>query len=179
MSTPSAPLCRRRLLLLGATAAGTVACGEVAPPPTDAAAADAASDVPSDAATDAADVTADATTDAGPDVPRGYVRLGPLSDFALGAWRGFETPEVIVGRDAAGLFAYSASCPHRGCVVPAPAGPGRNSVCPCHYAEFDGEGQLRRGPASVSLEHFPLLVLGGDVYVNPRVQVPDDTRTPV
>jgi Rieske Fe-S protein len=175
MPVPSAPLCRRRLLLLGATAAGSAACGEVVPAPADAA-LDAAPDAPADAA---ADAPRDVARDTGPNVPRGYVRLGPVADFRLDQWTGFTSPEVIVGRDAAGLFAYSASCTHWGCVIPAPEGPGANSVCPCHFAQFDGEGRVRRGPAAIGLEHFPLLVLGGDLYVNPRIHVPDDTRTPV
>ncbi len=112
-------------------------------------------------------------------MPTGYVRLAALGDFAVGRWTLFMDLRVIGGRDTLGLFAYSAVCTHRGCAVPAPAGVGQNSVCPCHMSEFDGQGVLVRGPATSDLVHHPLALVGGDVYVNDNLTVPAATRTPV
>lgn len=118
-------------------------------------------------------------TDTGPTVPAGYVRLAAVGDFAIGRWTAFMALRVIGGRDAMGLFAYSAVCTHSGCDVPAPAGVGQNSVCPCHMSEFDGQGVVQRGPAASNLVHHPLALVGSDVYVNDNLTVPAATRTPV
>jgi Rieske Fe-S protein len=197
-------LTRRQLLFVG-VATATVACGsdpmpsvadaapdaapDVAPDATPDAAPDAAPDVAPDATPDAApdaapDVAPDATPDAAPDggspcPPAGAMRLGTVADFPMGSWRAVRTPNVIVGRDARGLFAYSAVCTHSGCTVPPPMSSTSGSTCPCHGSRFNNDGMVTGGPATRSLNNFRVVVCGGEVYLQPDMIVPIGTRTPV
>jgi glycine/D-amino acid oxidase-like deaminating enzyme/nitrite reductase/ring-hydroxylating ferredoxin subunit len=60
--------------------------------------------------------------------------------------------KVAVYRDEAGaIHAFSAECPHRGCVV------GWNTTertwdCPCHGSRFDSLGRVVNGPANKNLK---------------------------
>jgi len=59
-------------------------------------------------------------------------------------------------------------CPHLGCTVPPP-NPGLegNIQCPCHGSLYNGlTGQLIHGPATRSLDYFPMTVQNGNVTVN-------------
>ena len=63
--------------------------------------------------------------------------------------------KIAVYRDDAGaLHAYSAVCPHLGCIV------GWNATestwdCPCHGSRFDPLGKVLNGPAISALEPIP------------------------
>ncbi len=48
------------------------------------------------------------------------VDVGAVGDFAAASWTLQRDRNLIVGRDAMGLFAYSARCPHQDCTVRAP-----------------------------------------------------------
>ena len=70
---------------------------------------------------------------------------------------------VIIRRDASGLVAYSAVCPHLGCLVKWDG--ARKVSEPCHAAVFDSNGgsyRVRRGPASA----VQVKEVGGKVYVS-------------
>jgi Rieske Fe-S protein len=146
--------------------------------PSDAEPLDATS--PADAGT-AAD--SGPAVDAGPPVPPppGYVPLAPMTDVVLNRWtsQGAAGQAFLVGRDANGVFIYSATCTHMDCLVPPPAGPGRRSVCPCHLSAFDGQGAVLSGPARRPLTHRAAFISGGTLYVHPTMVVPSTTRTPV
>lgn len=137
-------------------------------------------------ATAAGDTGADDTgpaIDAGPPVPPppGYVALAPMTDVVLNRWtsQGAAGQAFLVGRDASGVFVYSATCTHMDCLVPPPAGPGRRSVCPCHLSAFDDQGAVLSGPARRPLTHRAAFISGGTLYVHPTMVVPSTTRTPV
>lgn len=83
---------------------------------------------------------------------------------------------VVVARDAGGLYAMSAVCPHNGCVVAVVSGAATS--CPCHGSTFDNNGVRRSGPATRSLIHHPLSVCSGRVYVDPSRSIAVTTRTP-
>lgn len=121
--------------------------------------------------------------DAGPPVPPppGYVPLAPMTDVVLNRWtsQGAAGQAFLVGRDANGVFIYSATCTHMDCLVPPPAGPGRRSVCPCHLSAFDDQGAVLSGPARRPLTHRAAFISGGTLYVHPTMVVPSTTRTPV
>ncbi|MBI5516742.1 MAG: Rieske 2Fe-2S domain-containing protein [Deltaproteobacteria bacterium] len=110
--------------------------------------------------------------------PEDAVELGPVEGFPAGSWSLVVAARTVVGRDARGLFAFTAVCTHSGCVVDSPAADGI-STCPCHGSRFDGQGSVLRGPAKASLGHLALLLCGRTLYVRPRVPVSRETRLAV
>lgn len=59
--------------------------------------------------------------------------------------------------------AFSMHCTHKGCTV-KPA--GSIMVCPCHGAEFSGEGKVLGGPARENLKEYPVIVEGDSIVIN-------------
>jgi Rieske Fe-S protein len=84
---------------------------------------------------------------------------------------------VVVARDARGLYAFSAVCPHEGCVVRITR--GASTLCPCHDSTFDDDGDWTGGPARRPLLNHPVQVCEGRVYVDRSLGIPLGTRTPV
>jgi Rieske Fe-S protein len=82
-----------------------------------------------------------------------------------------------VARDARGLYAFSAVCPHEGCVVQITR--GASTTCPCHDSTFDDDGDWTGGPARRPLLNHPVQVCEGRVYVDRSLGIPLGTRTPV
>lgn len=56
---------------------------------------------------------------------------------------------VLLVRDAAGVRAFSARCPHLGCRI-ARVESGV-AICPCHGSRFDDRGRALFGPAGEGL----------------------------
>jgi Rieske Fe-S protein len=103
--------------------------------------------------------------------------VGLAAQFALNTWTRLEARGLIVARDAMGLFAYSARCPHQGCVVDAPAAGTGQAVCACHGSRFDGNGRVLNGPARANLPHYAMRLCGGRVRVDAEEVVDITTRT--
>jgi len=142
---------------------------------------DAAPDAAPDAVIDRAEVApdrADVPVDEG--VPCGLTDryLASLQVTAVPSRGGVVDAalRVVVARDAGGLYAMSAVCPHNGCVVAVVSGAATS--CPCHGSTFDNNGVRRSGPATRSLIHHPLSVCSGRVYVDPSRSIAVTTRTP-
>jgi nitrite reductase/ring-hydroxylating ferredoxin subunit len=131
-------------------------------------------------AADAADALAaeDAPPGDASPCPEDAVELGPVEGFPAGSWSLVVAARTVVGRDARGLFAFTAVCTHSGCVVDSPAADG-TSTCPCHGSRFDGQGSVLRGPAKAPLGHLALILCGRTLYVRPRVPVSRETRLAV
>ena len=130
-----------------------------------------------DSGTDTGTVLRDAGTDTGPTcTPRGTM-VSTVAAFAVGTWRvmGRTSTTVIVGRDAAGFFAFVGVCPHQGCALGAPV--AGNITCPCHGARFDANGTVTRGPARTSLPHREVTVCNRIVYLG-TATVAASARTP-
>lgn len=130
-----------------------------------------------------ANVDAGATpaTDSGADGPeapgcRGDYQ-GSVEDYPNDSWHvvGNGAGRVVVARDDTGLYAYSARCTHGDCDVALVDAFGRTR-CPCHGAEFDGNGQVTRGPATVDLPHVAVAVCGRRVFVDVTTAVPATMR---
>ncbi len=104
--------------------------------------------------------------------------FGAVTDFAVGRYvLASATLQIIIGRDTQGLYAYSASCTHTGCTLPAPAGISGVSVCPCHGSRFDSNGVVQPGSVALrDLPHFALAVCAGRVVVDRFTTVAADTR---
>lgn len=118
---------------------------------------------------------------------------GAVADHPVGTYKLYSTQGVIVGRDAAGLFAFSAVCTHEGTEIgfqstgpacaPAVAGCSQSTtavfVCPNHGARYDGNGVVTLGPATANLQHFGVTVAAGAITVSPATAVAASTRTAV
>jgi cytochrome b6-f complex iron-sulfur subunit len=89
--------------------------------------------------------------------PTGPVAAGNVSALAVGSL--LVMSNVIVARDATGVYAMSAVCTHKGCLVDG----GNDTIagglqCPCHGSAFDGTGKVTHGPASQPLQHYAVTI---------------------
>ena len=84
---------------------------------------------------------------------RGPVDAGPLSDYmADGVYDRFRTSHgIFVIREGHRLFAQSAVCTHRDCLLRAH---GAGFRCPCHGSTFTAAGHVSNGPARRNLPRF-------------------------
>ncbi len=119
------------------------------------------------------------SVDSGVDPCASGVDVGELALFAVGTWTRLTARSLIVGRDAAGLFAYSARCTHQNCLIDAPAAGTGRATCSCHGSQFDGNGHVLTGPARVDLDHYLVAVCAGRVRVDAEQVVAVTARTPV
>ncbi|MEO8875281.1 MAG: Rieske (2Fe-2S) protein, partial [Polyangiaceae bacterium] len=105
--------------------------------------------------------------------------VGDVSKFPSGSWSaaGTRNDPYIVGQDADGFFAFSAVCTHQGCQVGSPSAATGKTSCPCHGAQFDGNGAVLKGPARSPLPHFAVALCGGHLYVDSSATVDASTRT--
>jgi Rieske Fe-S protein len=110
-----------------------------------------------------------------PGCPPAANSAGAVTSYPQGKWK--SVGDYIIGHDASGLFAFSTSCTHQGCLISAPSSTGATS-CPCHGARFDGNGAVTAGPARTALPHFALTVCNGEVFVDVNTTVAAATRTP-
>lgn len=119
--------------------------------------------------------TASNTTSAGP------IAAGNVADVGVGALEAVAGENVILARDATGLYAMTRVCTHQGQLVSILT-LGATTVLHCygHGSEFDTNGQVITGPAARPLEHFQVdLAADGSITVQGDQFVTPDTRTPV
>ncbi|MCA9667051.1 MAG: Rieske (2Fe-2S) protein [Myxococcales bacterium] len=116
--------------------------------------------------------------------PAGLV-VGRSCDYA--AYRIHPAPwsdpkvAALIGRDAGGLYARSAICTHRNCVLAVPkAVISSGLVCPCHYSTFDHYGRVLSGPAQFDLPSVALaLRCDGQLVVDLKTTVDPSLRLDV
>jgi Rieske Fe-S protein len=112
------------------------------------------------------------------DPPTGPESAGNVSALEVGSL--LVMSNVVVGRDANGVYGMSAVCTHAGCFLDDGAqttAAGLN--CPCHGSTFDGNGAVTRGPAVTPLQHYAVTITAdGSITVDGSMPVPADTRTP-
>jgi Rieske Fe-S protein len=108
----------------------------------------------------------------------GAVVAGKASTVSLGSLVMVATG-LVVGRDAAGLYAMSAFCTHQGCATRVVGAASQETLyCPCHGSAFSGTGAVTRGPARSPLQHYQLEVsASGDLTVCVDISVASTTRT--
>ena len=86
-----------------------------------------------------------------------------IDDIPVGGMKQAEDGEakVLFVRDADGLRAFQAKCPHYGAPLAKGLICGRTLYCPWHKAAFDiGDGTLREPPALDDLQRFPVRIDG-------------------
>ena len=105
----------------------------------------------------------------------GSFDVGKPSDYpTVGLFKAQNTASnVMIGRDAGGLYAISSLCTHQCCDMNSVAGAfttgsGKPVIrCICHGSEFAYDGSVVRGPASDPLPAYALtLGCGGEVFVD-------------
>lgn len=111
--------------------------------------------------------------------PTGPVDVGNISALSVGTM--LTMANVVVARDATGVYAMSAICTHAGCYLDD----GVRTIaaglsCPCHGSAFDGAGRVTRGPASAPLQHYAVAIAAdGTITIDGSQPVAATTRTPV
>lgn len=102
-------------------------------------------------------------------------KAGWPKDFLKGTVTPIPGHRVWIFRDADGLYAVSAVCPHLGCMVDR-QDDGRFH-CPCHGSVFDPQGEVTKGPATAPLA-WPKLSLApaGQLVVDMRRNVEPGAR---
>lgn len=107
--------------------------------------------------------------------PTGNGIGAPAAYAAHGLYK-VSAAKAIVGRDADGLYAMSASCTHSGCGMSGSNGQltanATEVVCLCHGSIFDADGNAIQGPAYTPLPHVSIeLGCDGQLYVDRKKQV--------
>ncbi|SDZ93997.1 Ferredoxin subunit of nitrite reductase or a ring-hydroxylating dioxygenase [Bowdeniella nasicola] len=91
--------------------------------------------------------------------------LGTTADFTDDAFvtRTAAGADVVVVRDGEKVRAFSATCPHAGCIVRKKDGV---LDCPCHGSLFNAAtGEVERGPATQALSPIDVRLDGDKVVV--------------
>jgi cytochrome b6-f complex iron-sulfur subunit len=111
--------------------------------------------------------------------PTGPVAAGNVSALSVGAL--LVMSNVVVGRDAGGVYAMSAVCTHAGCLLDdGPRTIAAGLGCPCHGSTFDGAGAVTRGPAGLPLQHYQVTIAAdGSITVDGSMPVDSSVRTAV
>lgn len=78
--------------------------------------------------------------------------------------------------DERGVFALTAVCTHRGCLVLAEGPEGFG--CPCHDSAYDLQGEVTEGPAKLPLRHLGVQATEpkGLLQVDIASTLPPETR---
>ena len=102
-------------------------------------------------------------------ITRAEMTPGKVVDYRkLGAF--------YLAADDQGIFALTAVCTHRGCLVlsEGPTGFG----CPCHDSAYNLQGEVTEGPAKLPLRHLEVKALEptGLLQVDIATTVPPETR---
>jgi Rieske Fe-S protein len=88
-------------------------------------------------------------------------RLAALADVPDG--RGIVVGNVVLTRRGNEVHAFSAVCPHQGCLVDKVT--AKSIDCPCHGSRFDpASGKVVGGPAPHGLAPVKVAVRNGEVY---------------
>jgi len=110
--------------------------------------------------------------------PSGPVAVGNISALAVGKM--IVMSNVVVARDANGVYGMSGVCTHEGCLLDD----GSSTVaaglsCPCHGSRFDGNGTVTAGPARAALQHYAVAIgSDGAIVIDGSQPVSASTRTP-
>jgi Rieske Fe-S protein len=85
-----------------------------------------------------------------------FPKDGPYDKFA-------KSDKLIVVRSGDKLYATTAVCTHKSCVL---AGGGNELRCRCHGSRFNLEGSPTKGPASKPLARYAIAMKGDHIIVD-------------
>lgn len=116
------------------------------------------------------------------------VDAGNASDIADGELKKIEGAQILLGRDAGGIYAMTSLCTHLGCDLTEAGGliaadfSQIECSSPCgHGSQFNRDGAVAQGPAGAPLRHWKVTVaddgailveIGTEVAVDERAAVP-------
>ncbi len=108
--------------------------------------------------------TTKATSTATPGAGSSQVSV-PVADVPVGGGTILADQKIVVTQPESGTFAaFSAVCPHDGCLVSKVA--DGSITCPCHNSVFDAaSGDRKSGPAPSGLAKLKASVSGSNVVV--------------
>lgn len=88
-----------------------------------------------------------------------------VAKSAVPVGSGIIVDKFIVTQPTAGTFAaYSATCPHQGCLIDQVQ--GQTITCPCHGSQFSTtDGSMRRGPATTPLTEARISDQGANLHI--------------
>src|ERR1022692_152054 len=111
--------------------------------------------------------------------PTGPVSVGNVSALSIGTM--LVMSNVVLARDANGVYAMSAVCTHAGCLLDDSSSTIASGLyCPCHGSTFDGSGSVTGGPARSPLEHYAVTIAAdGSITVDGSQTVSASTRVAV
>ena len=94
---------------------------------------------------------------------------------------GVYKPGVLLGRDAGGLYAMTATCTHNQCDLTNYGTFTASGIsCGCHGSMFSPTGQAIHGPAIDPLQHFKVTINADDtIAVDTTADVDAAVRAPV
>ncbi len=111
----------------------------------------------------------------------GTIAAGNTKSVAVGSLALVPGQPLILGRDARGLYAMTAICPHQQCSIGDSGTVSPTEIkCNCHGSRFSANGDVTGGPAPTGLEHYKVVVAGdGAITINASLKVGKDERTAV
>ena len=91
------------------------------------------------------------------------VALGDAADVEVGGGVIYPKQRIVVTQPTQGEYkAFSALCPHQGCIVSSIA--EGKITCPCHGSAFSvKDGSVVQGPATTALKEARITVDGGRI----------------
>ena len=111
--------------------------------------------------------------------PTGPVAAGNVSALSVGKM--IVMSNIVVARDANGVYGMSAVCTHEGCLLDDGSDTVASGLsCACHGSKFDGNGAVTAGPARQALQHFAVTIAAdGAMTVDGSQPVAASARTAV
>jgi nitrite reductase/ring-hydroxylating ferredoxin subunit len=107
-------------------------------------------------------------------IPDSLFAAGRIGEFplAVGPRRVVNT-SIYVLHTEQGYAAISGKCTHSGCTVDPVDGGGFE--CTCHGSTFTEDGTVTGGPAAADLDWFEVLLVDGELQIDPTRPVPKGT----
>jgi len=118
---------------------------------------------------------------AGGNMPLPPVNAGNVAGIMEGELVAVPNTAIYLGRDAGGIYAMTSVCTHSSCDMLA-----RGVVlvdrlrCTCHGSEYDYDGAVLMGPATIALRHYLVeLEPDGTILVHKDETVDTSVRAPL